>query len=125
MENYNFTSNRGRGRFVERLTKEAVIKATDATQDGFATFTAVGQIHLRRSKDLSQIKYIIEPAGRLTRLPNRVHIMESIALHNETGLLLFPGTDAKILVDNDYIMASLGVLSKRYKEAAVRFWRKA
>ena len=33
---------------------------------------------------------------------------------------MFPTEHAKILVDNDYIMASLGVLSKTYREAAIR-----
>ena len=39
--------------------------------------------------------------------------------------LLFPSEHAKILVDNDYIMASLGVLSKRYREAAIRLLEKS
>ena len=46
--------------------------------------------------------------------------MEEIAKHNESGMMLFPTDHAKILVDNDYIMASLGVLSKRYRNAAIR-----
>lgn len=123
MENYKFVpQTEEEVRFVERLTKEAVIKATERHAGRIRyVYGPSGRSTLAEGKDLSQIKYIIGTGGALTRLPNRVHIMESIALHNETGLLLFPGTDAKILVDNDYIMASLGVLSKRYKEAAVRF----
>ena len=35
-------------------------------------------------------------------------------------MMLSPTEHAQVLVDNDYIMASLGVLSKRYPEAAVR-----
>ena len=123
MENYKFVpQTEEEVRFVERLTKEAVIKATERHAGRIRyVYGPSGRSTLAEGKDLSQIKYIIGTGGALTRLPNRVHIMESIALHNETGLLLFPGTDAKILVDNDYIMASLGVLSKRYKDAAVRF----
>jgi hypothetical protein len=80
-----------------------------------------GRSTLAEGKDLSQIKYIIGTGGALTRLPNRVDIMKAIAKHNETGLLLFPTEEAEILVDNDYIMASLGVLSKRYLNAALYF----
>jgi hypothetical protein len=47
-----------------------------------------------------------------------MEIMKRIAKHNETGMLLFPSQAAEILVDNDYIMASLGVLSRKYPEAA-------
>ena len=63
--------------------------------------------------------------GALTRLPHRVEIMEEIAKHNETGMMLFPTEHAQILVDNDYIMASLGVLSKRYREAAIKLLEKS
>ena len=51
--------------------------------------------------------------------------MKHIARHNDSGLLLFPNTDAKILVENDYIMASLGVLSKRHEKAAMKLLAKS
>ena len=51
--------------------------------------------------------------------------MEEIAKNNETGMKLYPTQHAKILVDNDYIMASLGVLSTRYREAAIRLLEKS
>ena len=73
-----------------------------------AMFTVPREGPLWPRKDLSQIKYIIGTGGALTRLPERINIMKAIARHNETGLLLFPNTEAEILVDNDYIMASLG-----------------
>ena len=38
---------------------------------------------------------------------------------------LYPTEHAQVLVDNDYIMASLGVLSKRYREAAIRLLEKS
>ncbi len=41
------------------------------------------------------------------------------------GNKLLPPTDAKILIDNDYIMASLGVLSKENKEAALYLLKKS
>ena len=54
-----------------------------------------------------------------------MEILKEIARHNETGLLLFPGDHAEILIDNDYIMASLGVLSRKYPEAALRLLEKS
>ncbi|HPO04836.1 MAG TPA: GlmL-related ornithine degradation protein [Bacillota bacterium] len=123
MENYRFVPRTDEEvRFVERLTKEAVIKATERHAGRIRyVYGPSGRSTLAEGKDLSQVKYIIGTGGALTRLPNRREILEAIALHNETGLLLFPGTEAKTLIDNDYIMASLGVLSKRYKDAAVCF----
>jgi hypothetical protein len=67
---------------------------------------------------LTQVNFIVGTGGALTRLPHRVEIMKRIAKHNETGMLLFPSQAAEILVDNDYIMASLGVLSRKYPDAA-------
>lgn len=113
-------------KFVERLTKEAVIRAVErhAGQIRYI-YGPSGRSTVAEGKDLSQVKYIVGTGGALTRLPHRVELMEEIAKHNETGLLLFPGEHAKILVDNDYIMASLGVLSKKYKEAAKKILEKS
>ena len=127
MENYKFVPHTEEEiRFVERLTKEAVIKATERHAGRIRyVYGPTGRSTLAEGKDLSQIKYIIGTGGALTRLPERINIMKSIAEHNETGLLLFPNTEAEILVDNDYIMASLGVLSKRYRDAAIYFLEKS
>mgnify|MGYP003590838771 CR=1 FL=1 len=107
--------------FVARLTKEAVIRAVERHAGRIRhVYGPSGRTTLAEGKDLSQVKFIVGTGGALTRLPGRVEMMKAIARHNETGLLLFPTQGAEILVDNDYIMASLGVLSKRYKAAAVR-----
>lgn len=108
-------------KFVERLTLEAVTKATErhAGQIRYI-YGPSGRSTVAEGKDLTQVKYIVGTGGALTRLPHRVEIMKQIARHNETGMLLFPTDHAKILVDNEYIMASLGVLSKKYREAAIK-----
>ena len=46
--------------------------------------------------------------------------MREITRCNESGMLLLPGEHAQILVDHDYIMASLGVLSKAVTPGAAR-----
>lgn len=113
-------------RFVERLTLEAVLKAAlrHAGEIRYV-YGPSGRTTLAEGKDLSQVKYIIGTGGALTRLPHRLEIMKAIAKHNETGLLLFPKEEAEILVDNDYIMASLGVLSKNYRKVALHFLEKS
>lgn len=108
-------------RFVERLTKEAVLTATERHAGKIRyIYGPSGRSTVAEGKDLTQVKYIVGTGGALTRLPHRVEIMQEIAKHNETGMMLFPSENAQILVDNEYIMASLGVLSKRYKEATIR-----
>ncbi len=113
-------------KFVERLTKEAVIRATERHAGTIRyIYTASGRSMVAEGKDLTPIKYIVGTGGALTRLPNRVQIMQEIAKHNETGMLLFPPETAEILVDDDYIMASLGALSIKYKDAAIKLLQKS
>jgi uncharacterized protein (TIGR01319 family) len=105
--------------FVERLTLEAVVTSVHRHAGGFRDlYGSSGKKTLAEGKDLTNAKWIIGTGGALTRLPNRVDIIKKIALSNK-GDKLLPNREAKILIDNDYIMASLGVLSKRYKEAAL------
>ncbi|MBQ9932005.1 MAG: glutamate mutase L [Firmicutes bacterium] len=127
MESYKFIPESEREvQFVERLTREAVLKAAERHAGRIRyVYGPSGRSTLAEGKDLTQIKYIIGTGGALTRLPDRKAIMKAIAKHNETGLLLFPSEAAEVLVDNDYIMASLGVLSKRWPEAALYFLEKS
>ncbi|HKM28823.1 MAG TPA: GlmL-related ornithine degradation protein, partial [Anaerovoracaceae bacterium] len=113
-------------KLVERLTKEAVLKAVER-HAGIIRYIygPSGRSTVAEGKDLTQVKYIVGTGGALTRLPHRIELMQEIAKHNETGLMLFPGEHAKILVDNDYIMASLGVLSKKYRNAAIKLLEKS
>mgnify|MGYP001344766366 CR=1 FL=1 len=113
-------------KMVERLAEEAVLKAVERHAGTIRyVYGPSGRQTLAEGKDLTQVEYIAGTGGALTRLPHRVELMEKISRHNESGMLLLPGEGAKILVDNDYIMASLGVLSKKYKEAAVKLLEKS
>lgn len=106
-------------KFVERLTLEAVITSIHRHGGGFRDlYGSSGKKTLAEGKDLTNIKWIIGTGGALTRLPNRVNILKEIAQSNK-GDKLLPTKEAKILIDDDYIMASLGVLSKKYEEAAL------
>ncbi len=113
-------------RFVERLAKEAVLRAVERHAGKIRyVYGPSGRMTLAEGKDLTQVKYIVGTGGALTRLPHRIEIMKAITESNMTGLNLYPGQHAKILVDNDYIMASLGVLSKKYKQSAIKLLEKS
>lgn len=108
-------------KLVERLTREAVFKATERHAGQLRyIYGPSGRTTVAEGKDLTQVKYIIGTGGALTRLPHRVDIMREIHQQNITGMKLFPTAHAEVLVDNDYIMASLGVLSKTNREAAIK-----
>ena len=83
-------------------------------------YTPRGRQTIAEGKDLSQLKYLVATGGALTRLPDRENIMRKLADCNGNGMMLYPKPNVlSLLYDNDYIMASLGVLSKRYPEAAL------
>ena len=127
MERYNVVpQDDDEIKFVEALTEKAAITATERhAGDLHYVPSPSGRSTIAKGKDLTTVKYIVGTGGALTRLPNRVNIMKKIAKHNIDGILLFPPENAEILVDNDYIMASLGVLSKVHRKAALYFLEKS
>ncbi|MGX8775017.1 MAG: GlmL-related ornithine degradation protein, partial [Bacillota bacterium] len=113
-------------KMVEILTEEAVMKAVDrhAGQIRYI-YGPSGRSTVAEGKDLTPVKYIVGTGGALTRLPHRIDIMSRICEYDQTGTKLFPTHHAKIAVDNDYIMASLGVLSVKHKEGAIKLLEKS
>lgn len=111
--------------FVERLTKEAIVISANRHAGGFRTlFAGGGKKTYAEGKDLTSVKYIVGTGGACTRLPNRVNLLKEIT-KNTLGDKLLPQKEAEILIDNDYIMASLGVLSKEHKDSALLLMKKS
>lgn len=107
-------------RFVEILTLHATITAMKRHAGELKhLYGPSGKKTIAEGKDLTKAKYIIGTGGALSRLPQRKTILKEIALSNK-GTELLPNTEAQILIDNHYIMASLGVMSKKYPEVALR-----
>lgn len=105
--------------FVEELVKEAVLVSIRRHAGSFRhLYGPGGKNTVAEGKDLTNVKFIVGTGGALTRLPNRESIMKEIAYSNK-GIDLFPTKEAEIIVDCNYIMASLGVLSKKYPLAAL------
>ena len=67
---------------------------------------------------------MIGTGGSLTRLPNRKALIQDFFQKKNPELLL-PEGEVKILIDKDYIMASVGVLSEKYPEAALKLMLKS
>ncbi len=112
-------------KFVEILTSQAVLTAMDRHAGKLKhLYGASGKKTIAEGKDLSDVKWIVGTGGALTKLPNRINILQQIALQNkETSL--FPKEESRILIDNNYIMSSLGVLSKKYPGAALKLLKKS
>ncbi len=111
--------------FVERMTTEAVLTSLERHAGHLRYFyTASGKRTVAEGKDLTAIKYIIGTGGALTRLPHKKEILEKVKTHGKEQEL-YPTLAAKILIDEDYILSSLGVLSKSYREDAVKLMKKS
>ena len=112
--------------FVERLTKEAVIKAMLRHAGKIRNiYGTSGKSKIAEGKDLTEVRYIVGTGGALTRLPGRIQILDYITRYNKNKELLFPKEKTRILIDNDYIMASIGVLSKKYEKASLKLMLKS
>ena len=111
--------------FVERLTLEAVLTSLERHAGHLRYFyTASGKKTVAEGKDLTAIQYIIGTGGALTRLPNKKQILESVKSYGKEQEL-YPAKAATVLIDEDYILSSLGVLSKSYRDDALRLMKKS
>lgn len=85
-----------------------------------------GRRTLTEGKDLTKVKYIVGTGGALTRLPRRQELLRRMADMNGSGAMLYPKPgEATLLFDNDYIMASLGVLSKTHPREALTLMKRS
>jgi len=113
-------------KFVSRLTEEAVLRAVDRHAGRIRyVYGPSGRQTLAEGKDLTKIKYIIGTGGALTKLTTGAATLKKIIIGNNPNQLLRPNSNAEILLDNDYIMASIGVLSTKYEEAALMLLKKS
>ena len=89
-------------------------------------YTPHGRKTYAEGKDLTRVKTLVATGGALTRLPQRQLLMENLRDLNRTGTMLMPKPGkAGILYDEHYIMASLGVMCKKYPREAAELLHKS
>ncbi len=111
--------------FVEELTRTACHTAIDRHAGNITyMYSTAGRKKAASGKDLTAVKVIVGTGGALTRLPKRVEILASITEGLSKEKLL-PNEATDILIDNHYIMASVGVLSKIHFEESLQFLKQS
>ena len=111
--------------FVEKLASVAGRSAIERhAGDLINIYSTSGRKKAARGKDLTAVKYIVGTGGVLTKLPGRKEILKSI-INSSDSTKLLPNNDASILIDNHYIMASAGVMSKTHPEDSIEFLRQS
>lgn len=105
-------------KLVSRLTKVCMEMALQRHAGRLVErYTPSGRLITAVGRDLTAVRTIIGTGGPLTRLAASDTLWQG--LRKRSGdVQLYPPEDARILIDHDYIMASLGVLAARYPEAA-------
>ncbi len=106
--------------FVKKLTEHAVLSAVKRHVGVLKDlYGPSGKKNVAEGKDLTLVKYIVGTGGALTRIKESEAILKSIPYSNK-GKELLPSTDVEVLLDKDYIMASLGVMSLKYPQEALK-----
>lgn len=114
-------------RLTERLCLEAGLVALDRHAGKLRhLYTPQGRRTIAEGKDLTAIRWMVGTGGALTRLPHHEPLLRTIADCNKSRMQLLPSPGTiRTLFDNDYIMASVGVLSKEDPESALRLLKES
>ncbi len=108
---------------VEMLTAEAVRVAVERhAGEVRQLYGPTGRSTLVEGKDLTQVKWIIGTGGALTRLAAGRRILEGLRVEQVTRKL-FPPATARVVIDEKYLMAALGVMSESYPREARQILR--
>lgn len=105
-------------RFVEKLTEIATRTAIDRHVGSFRyVYGPSGRQTLAEGKDLSTVKYIIGTGGALAHMKNATEVLKGIK-RDRLSMQLLPKKEPIVLIDKQYIMSAIGVLSMKHEQAA-------
>ncbi|MFV0498634.1 MAG: GlmL-related ornithine degradation protein [Bacilli bacterium] len=112
-------------KLVTELAKKCVTSALKRHAGSISNqYLSGGASKVAFGKDLTGVNTIICTGGVLTKLSAREEIINSIFTLNSANKL-YPSSQSDVLFDNHYIMASVGVLSLSYPEAALEILKKS
>ena len=86
-------------------------------------YTPTGLTFLQSGKDLRSVKYVVATGGALIHAKNVREIAGKALYDPQTPESLRP-ENAKILIDDKYILAAMGLLSQYYPLAALEIMKK-
>ncbi|OWZ83136.1 GlmL-related ornithine degradation protein [Natranaerobius trueperi] len=113
-----FPQNESEKDLLKLLTKTAVFSAVDRHAGSIKyLYGPTGRQQIVKGKDLSNVKWIIGTGGALSRDYTGEKVLEEL-LNRYQPNKLTPPKDAKVILDEHYILAAVGVLSiEDYKMA--------
>ncbi|XMB86314.1 methylaspartate mutase accessory protein GlmL [Mycoplasmatota bacterium WC44] len=85
-----------------------------------SVYSPMGMMYLQTGKDLSGVKYIIGTGGVVV---NNEGIVEKTLFNSNKVTELRP-TKSEIIIDKDYVLSALSLLSVKYPDIAIRMMKK-
>lgn len=82
-------------------------------------YTPKGRQTVARGRDLTACRFVIGTGGALTRLPGGAEMLELARSGAADGDRLLPPSDARVLIDSQYVFAACGALAQRFSAEAV------
>jgi len=111
-------------RYIFHLAKKAALTAIERHCGKYRDlYGPSGRTTVAEGKDLTAVKWVIGTGGALTRLKEGKEILEGVKDVNKKAL--FPPQTAEALIDNHYIMASMGLMSKKYPKVALKLLKQS
>lgn len=86
-------------------------------------FTAMGKVYNQTGKDLSHVEYVIGTGGVLVKSDKPLEILQAATATLQTYLELRP-MNPKFMIDADYLLASMGLLSQLDPLLALKIMKK-
>lgn len=86
-------------------------------------YTPMGLVYNQTGKDLTRIEYVVATGGVLVNSTNPIKVLEKVRNNNKSYLELRP-ENPKYLLDKDYILASMGLLSETDPLLALKIMKK-
>jgi uncharacterized protein (TIGR01319 family) len=86
-------------------------------------YTPVGELDVQYGKDLTAFKYLIGTGGVFAHGANPRRVLEGALFDRADPTCLRP-TNPEMLIDEQYIMAAVGLLSDSFPTAALRILKK-
>ena len=106
---------------ARNATKMAVARHTGIMK---TVYTPMGATSIQEGKDLTRIKNVIGTGGIIVNNEDPYQILEGCLYDNQDKPELLAPIDADFLIDQDYIMAAVGLLSEVEPEKALQFMKK-
>ena len=110
---------------VDRLLGSLCVDIAFSRHVGFmeTIYTPLGVMYYQSGKDLSDVKYVIGTGGVIIRDKKPLSILEKVLARPDKAMELRP-KEPEFLLDQDYVLSAMGLLSIEHPEIAIRIMKK-